>query len=129
MQLAAYVFAQNATIDKVQFTMAVPGQAPVSICQAFKSGEDLYTCNWDVTLHGTPFHNGPVTLGFTLNGNANNGVARAPAINPDGVRTGMIRYVEIQPNDIYAGYAATDFARPAAYQKVTGSWTVPQAQC
>ena len=129
LKLSAYVFAQNATINEVQFTMAVPGQAPLSICHAIKSGEDIYTCDWDVTLNGYPFHNGSATLGFTLNGNANSGVARASAINPDGVRTGMVRYVEIQPNDIYAGYAATDFVRPAPYHKVIGRWTVPPAQC
>src|SRR6266851_504964 len=70
LKLSAYVFAQNATIDEVQFTMAVPGQALLSICNAFKSGEDIYTC-----------------------------------------------------------YAATNFTRLAAYQKVTGRWTVPPAQC
>src|SRR5215469_8576591 len=108
MQLAAYVFAQNATIDKVQFTMAVPGQVPVSLCEAFKSGEDIYACDWAVTLNGIPFHSGPVTLGFTLNGNANNGGALTVAVNPDGIRTGMVRYVVTQLNHIYAGYAATD---------------------
>lgn len=41
----------------------------------------------------------------------------------------MVRYVESQPNYTYAGYAAMDFTRPAAYQKVTGRWTVPPAQC
>jgi hypothetical protein len=99
------------------------------ICDAFKSGEDIYSCYWDVTLNGNPFNNGLATLGFTLDGNANSGVAHAPAINPDGVRTGMVRYVETQRNTYYAGYAATDFARPTAYQKVTGRWTVPPAQC
>ncbi len=129
MELSAYVFAQNATIVGVQFTATVPGQAPRRICEANTSGGDIYSCDWPVTLDGNPFRNGPVTLGFTLNGNANNGGALASAVNPDGVRTGMVRYVVTQPNNIYAGYAATDFTRPAAYQKVTGRWTIPQAHC
>jgi len=125
MRLCACLFAQNGIIDRVQFTMAVVTQAPVPICQAHNSGGDLYTCNWDIRLNGDPFHNGPVTLGFTLNGNSQGGAALAPAINPDGARQGAVTFVETQPNDIYAGYAATNFDAFTAYQKVTGSWTVP----
>lgn len=129
MRLSAYVFAQNATINRVQFTMAVVTQAPVPICEAHNSGGDLYTCEWNITLNGTPFQNGPVTLGFTLNGNSQGGVALAPAVNPDGARTGVVTFVETQPNDIYAGYAATNLVSVTTYQKVTGSWTVPPASC
>jgi len=129
VKLSAYVFAQNAIIDDVQFTAAVPGQVPLSICTAFNSGENIYSCDWDVTLNGNPFHNGPVTLGFTLNGNTNSGSALSPAVNPDGVRIGVVRYVLTQTNDYYAGYAATNLAQSVAYQKVTGHWRVPQAHC
>lgn len=129
LRLSAYVFAQNVVLNGVQFTMALPGQAPVSICDAFRVVGDLYTCDWDLTLNETNFHNGPVTLGFRLNGNTEDGVALAPVINPDGVRAGTITYVTTQTNDIYAGYAALDFTHPAAYQKVTGRWTVPTAHC
>jgi hypothetical protein len=129
IKLSAYVFAQNAIIEDVQFTAARSGQAPVTICEAFKSSENIYSCNWDITLHGIPFHNGPVTLGFTLNGNSDIGGALAPAVNPDGIRHGVVRYVLTQSSNFYAGYAATDFARSVTYQKVTGRWTVPQAHC
>src|SRR5205085_6745498 len=122
-------FAQTAIIDRVQFTMAVVTQPPAPICDAHNSGGDLYTCTWNISLNGTPFQNGPVTLGFTLNGNSQGGVALAPAVNPDGARTGAVTYVETQPNDIYAGYAATNFVSVTTYQKVTGTWTVPPAAC
>lgn len=129
LRLSAYVFAQNATIVNVQFTLTAAGQPAVTICQAFKSGADLYSCDWDIMLNGVPFRNGPVTLGFTLNGNRQGGVALAAQVNPDGVRRGMVTYVETQPNDIYAGYAATNLASSTAYQKVTGHWSVPPASC
>lgn len=129
LSLSAYVFAQNVALDRVQFTMTEPGQGSVFICQAFQNGEDIYTCNWDLTLHGKFFHNGPVTLGFSLTGNTANGHALAPVVNPDGVLAGTVTYVSTQPNDIYAGYAATDFDQQAAYQKVMGRWTVPPAHC
>lgn len=129
MRLSAYVFAQNVTISHMQFTMAAFGQAPVSICEGMKSGDDIYTCNWDATLNGTPIHNGPLRLGFTVNGNKVSGAALAPEVNPDGIHTGTITFVETQPNDIYAGYAAVDFSGSTTFQKVTGSWAVPAAQC
>lgn len=127
--LSAYVFAQNATINDVQFTAAAPGQAPSPICEAVATGKDFFSCRWDFTVNGTYFHNGPITLGFTLNGSLYNGISLEPAMNPDGTRTGVVRYVLTQPASFYAGYAATDLAQPAAYQKVTGSWIVPQARC
>ena len=129
MTLSAYVFAQNASIDSVQFTAAVPGQAPVSICETVAIGEDIFSCPWNFMVNGTYLHNGPLIFGFTLNGRSNSGSSLQPTVNPDGVRTGKVRYVETQSNGIYAGYAATDLAQSAAYQKVTGQWTVPQAFC
>lgn len=129
MTISAYVFAQNVFLDGVQFTMTIPGQAPVSVCQAFQSGEDMYSCDWDLTENGKFFSNGPVTLGFKLGANSKNGLALASLINPDGVLTGTITYAQTQPNDTYAGYAATDFDHPPAYQKVTGRWVVPAAHC
>jgi hypothetical protein len=129
MTLSAYVFAQNATIDTVQFTAAVPGQAPVPICETVAIGKDLFSCLWDFMLNGTYFHNGPITFGFTLNGSQYSGNSLEPTVNPDGIRTGVVRYVLTQSASFYAGYAATDLAQPGAYQKVTGHWTVPQAHC
>ncbi len=127
--LSAYVFAQNATIDNVQFTAAVPGQAPVPICETVAIGKDLFSCPWNFMLNGTYLHNGPIIFGFTLNGRLYTGSSLEPTVNPDGVHTGMVRYVLTQSNDIYAGYAATDLVQSSAYQKVTGRWTVPQAYC
>jgi Peptidase A4 family len=130
VQLSAYAFAQNVTINAVNFTAAESGQAPVTICTASSGVGDIYTCNWDLTLDGTPFQNGPVTLGFTLDGSRKVGAAPAPVINPDGARSGVVTYELTQPNDIYAGYAATNLIRPVTtYQQVTGRWTVPQASC
>jgi len=130
MSLSVQVFAQNATVNKVQFTVTVPGQAAVTVCEAIASGEDSYSCVWDFMLNGNYLHNGQFTLGFTLNGSSNGWGSPESAENPDGVRTGVARYVVTQPNGFYAGYAATDLARrTVAYQKVTGHWTVPKAHC
>ena len=130
MTLSIQVFAQNATVTKAQFTVMVPGQAPVTVCEAIASGENTYSCVWDFRLNGNYLHNGQFTLGFILNGSSNGWGSPESAQNPDGVRTGIARYVVTQPNGFYAGYAATDLARrTAAYQKVTGHWTVPKAHC
>jgi hypothetical protein len=129
IKLSAYVFAQNVNVSHMQFTMAAFDQAPVPICEGVISGDDIYTCNWDATLNGMPVHSGSLRLGFTLIGNRESGAALAPEVNPDGIRTGTITLVETQPNDIYAGYAAVDFSGSTTFQKVTGSWTVPPAQC
>ena len=129
MTLAAHVFAQNATIDTVQFTAAIPGQTAVPICGAIVNGEDTYSCAWDFTLKRTYFHNGPVSIGFTLHGKSNNGRVLQAIVNPDGVRTGVARHVVAQPSDNYVGYAATDFSQSTTYTKVTGHWMVPQVQC
>src|SRR5258707_1289536 len=116
--------------EKVQFSVTVPGQAAVTACESIASGEDTYTCVWDFRLNGNYLHNGQFTLGFILNGSSNGWGSPESAENPDGIRTGVARYVVTQPNGFYAGYAATDLAqRTAAYQKVTGHWTVPEAHC
>ena len=130
MTLSVQVFAQNATVEKVQFTVTVPGQAAVTVCETIASGEDTYTCVWGLRLNGNYLHNGQFTLGFSLSGSSNGWGSPESAVNPDGTRTGIARYVLTQPNGFYAGYAATDLAsKTAAYQKVTGHWTVPEAHC
>ncbi len=129
LTISAYIFAQNAVLNRVVFTMTLPGQTPVSICQAFQRGEDLYTCDWDLTENGNIFSNGQVTLGFSVEGNTQDGAVLTTVINPDGVQTGTITYVQTETNETYAGYAATSFGRPAAYQKVSGRWVVPPAHC
>ena len=130
MTLSVQVFAQNATVNKVQFTVSVPGQAPVTVCEDVASGKDTYICVWDFMLNGSYLHNGQFTLGFILKGSSNGWGSPESAANPDGVRTGAARYVVTQPNGYYAGYAATDLTRRTeAYQKVTGHWTVPKAHC
>jgi hypothetical protein len=126
--LSAYVFAQDARIDSVQFMVAVPGQAPMPVCSARPVGGDIYACNWELTLNGVLLHNGPVTVGFTVRGNWHGDVSKS-LVNPDGQRTEIIRYALPQDTNIYAGYAATNLAGQASYQKVTGQWTVPHASC
>jgi hypothetical protein len=129
LTISAYVFVQDAILDGVAFTLRLPGRAVVSICQALQSGGDVYTCTWDLTANGEVFPNGQVTVGLSLDGSTTNGSNFAPVVNPDGVLTGTVTYVRTQLSENYAGYAATDFAHPAAYQKVSGRWTVPSAQC
>jgi hypothetical protein len=126
--LSAYVFAQNTNIDSVQFIVTVPGRAPLPVCTAVLVSEDTYSCPWDLTFNGVYLHNGPVTVGFTLHGNWHGSTSKT-LMNPDGLRTDIIRYALPQTTNIYAGYAATDFARQTTYQKVTGHWIVPRATC
>jgi hypothetical protein len=126
--LSAYVFTQDANINNFQFTVARPGQAPMPICTATPVGEDIYSCSWDLTLNGVYLHNGPVTIGFTLSGDWHGNSSKS-LVNPDGLRTEIIRYALSQTTNIYAGYAATDFAKQTTYQEVTGHWIVPRANC
>lgn len=129
LTISAYVFAQNVFLTRVAFTITLPGRASVSTCQAFQSDGDLSTCDWDLTAGGTVFPNGQVTIGFALAGHTVGGSALTPVINPDGLLTGTITYVQTQLSENYAGYAATDLAHPVAYQEVSGSWVVPPARC
>jgi hypothetical protein len=129
LHLAAYVFAQNVVLNGIQFTMTLPGREPISICEAIQIAEDYYTCDWNLTLNGIYLPNGPVTLGFQIHGNSQDGVALAPGINPDGVRAGTITYVTTEASENYAGYSVHNLAQPAAYQKVSGRWSVPRAHC
>jgi peptidase A4-like protein len=126
--LSAYVFAQDTNIDDVQFMITVPGRAPMPVCTATPAGGDIYACNWDLTLNGDYLHNGPVTIGFTLHGSWHRNSSKS-LVNPDGPRTEIIRYALPQTTDIYAGYAATDLEGQTTYQKVTGHWIVPRANC
>jgi hypothetical protein len=128
LTIAAYVFAQNVILDRVAFIITLPGRTSVSVCQAFQSGEDLYTCDWNLTVNGAFFPNGQVSVGLTLAGQTPGGV-QTPVVNPDGLLSGTVTYVQTQLSTNYAGYAATDFARQAAYHRVGGRWVVPPAAC
>src|SRR3989440_10907618 len=61
MTLSAYVFAQNATINNVQFTAAVTGQAPMPTRETVAICKDFFSCPRYFMLHGTYFHIGPIT--------------------------------------------------------------------
>ncbi len=124
LTLSALAFAQGIPIEGVQFTATMAGQAPTTICDVAVSSGNRYICHWNLARLGTRFQNGPVTFGFRVYGRANKAV-----VNPDGVRSGIVRYVETQPNDIYAGYAATGLGRLTSYTKVTARWTVPEVHC
>jgi hypothetical protein len=126
--LSAYVFAQDASIDSVQFMITVPGQAPTPVCSARPAGGDIYVCNWDLTLNGALLRNGPVMVGFIVQGSWHGSTSKS-LVNPDGQRTEIIRYALPQNTNIYAGYAATNLAGQTTYQKVTGHWVVPHASC
>lgn len=132
MPLSANVFAQNVSIVSVQFTLYLQGgQSPITLCDARNSSGATWSCVWDMTENGTYLNNGPIAVGFTINGKAQNGTALAPVVDPDGRRAGTLTYVQTQPTSNYAGYAATNLNlnSTVSYQKVTGSWTVPVANC
>jgi hypothetical protein len=125
LTLSVMAFAQGAAIEGVQFTATVAGQTPTTICNETVPTGNSYRCIWNLAQRGIPFQNGPVTFGFSMYGRAGKAV-----VNPDGVRSGIVRYVETQPNDIYAGYAATDLGQmTASYTEVTARWQVPAVQC
>ena len=126
--LTARVFAQDVIIDGIQFTIAVGGDTHVQTCDAYLSSENTYSCSWQFKQQGKILHNGPVTFGFILKGRSQSGSALKPEVNPAGVRTGVIRYIQVEEG-IYAGYSATDLNGTAAYKKVTGSWIVPRVYC
>src|SRR5260370_1294868 len=119
LKLSAYVFAQNATIDEVRFTMAVPGQAPLSICNAFKSGEDIYTCGRPLGTKRSTYHNGEGTQAYKKKVKVKSGEGWSVVRNPNRTHTVMVMFLEIQPDDIHTKKAPTDFTMLAAYQKVT----------
>jgi Peptidase A4 family len=126
--LSARVFTQDTIIDSLQFTIAMAGEADVQICDAHFSSGDTYSCTWQFKQNGKILQNGSVTFGFVLNGHSQSGSPLKPDMNPAGIRTGVIRYV-LSQGGIYAGYAATNLNGSAKYQKVTGSWVIPQVDC
>jgi hypothetical protein len=126
--LSARVFTQDAIIDGVQFTAAIAGGAATPICDAHLNNGNIYSCTWQFKQRGKILHNGSITFGFVLKGHSQRGSPLAPEVNPAGIRTGVIRYV-LSQDGIYAGYAATDLSGTATYQKVTGSWVIPQLHC
>ncbi|QBD78098.1 hypothetical protein EPA93_19695 [Ktedonosporobacter rubrisoli] len=122
--LAVKAFAQNKQIKQVQFTATLPGQLPVPICNASTPDKDTYTCQWDLILNGSRLSNSPVVFGFTIQSEQGQ-----PLVNPDGVRTGTARYVSTQSTTIYAGYAAINLNGEQGYEKVLGTWNIPQSSC
>jgi len=125
--LSAYVFAQNLSINSVEFVASgAAGQMP--ICTARLVGDGLYSCKWNLQLEGEYFHNGRVTIGFRLLGEDAKQTTNS-VLNPDGLRNGIVRYAKHFLSENYAGYAATDLNGTAAYHKVTGRWTVPTVSC
>ena len=126
--LSAFVFAPDAIIDSVQFTIAIAGERDVQLCNAHSGSGDTYSCTWQFKQPGKILSNGLVTFGFVLKAHSQSGKPLAPEVNPAGIRTGAIRYV-LSLDGIYAGYAATDLNGTAKYQKVIGSWVIPQVRC
>ena len=124
VDLSAHIFAQNNIIHDVRFTATLPGQSPITICQGTSVDGANYICRWNAKLQGNYLRNGKVIFGFTLERRQGNAL-----VNPDGVRSGIIRYVVTQPNNIYAGYAATDFMREISHKKISAQWIVPAASC
>ncbi len=126
--LSIKAFAQQNAISSVAFTATRLGHAATQICSTQFSGADgsTYSCTWDMTTGPVIVGNGPITFGFTIT------PARGKALaNPDGMRTGVARYVFTQSNDIYAGYAAVSIRQssPIQFGQVIGRWSVPVANC
>lgn len=126
--LSAYAFGQNVTKLVVNFTL-VTGQTSIPLCSVSSGVGNRYTCNWDLRHNGTYISSGKSVLGFSIGSHPQAGVVLAPVPNPDGLRTGIITYEKTQFSSNYAGYAAIDFSGAKTFQSVSGSWTVPVANC
>jgi Peptidase A4 family len=124
VDLSAHIFASGNAVHSVHFTASFPGEAPVTICRGISVDSANYTCRWDARPQGSYLHNGKVTFGFVLDEDQGKSL-----LNPDGMRSGIVRYVVTQSNDIYAGYAAMDFTRPISHKKISAQWVIPTASC
>jgi len=121
--LSIQAFSQDSSIQIVRFTASMSGQAPITVCDAVLSTTNTYTCSWDLMFGREVLRNGQVSFGFTI-------YAGGKAIaNPDGTRSGMIRYVFTEKSDIYAGYDAANFNQAGTNDDVKAQWTVPRASC
>jgi hypothetical protein len=124
VDLSVHIFAPANVVHDVRFTASLSGAAPVTICQGVSVDGANYTCQWNARPQGNYLHNGRVTFGFILDTRQGKSL-----MNPDGIRSGIVRYVVTQQNDIYAGYAATDFAHPISHKKISAQWSIPRAKC
>ncbi|HLZ60529.1 MAG TPA: G1 family glutamic endopeptidase [Ktedonosporobacter sp.] len=124
--LSAFIFSQKLTIASVQFTATVVGQPPAVLCNATAlPAQPNYSCTWNFRFTNGYFHNGTVTFGFRIL----NSQGQATAENPDGLRSGIARYVATENAPYYAGYAAISPNLSGTYSRVSGRWTVPVAYC
>jgi hypothetical protein len=134
-QLSAQIFAQHYAdhISAVHFYLERGQGAETSICQAPYDGiSTTVSCSWDLRAgeesngSGTPISNGPIRIGFSLI-ITDTSVER----NPDGIISGIARYIANVQSENYSGYAAQsiDQPQPTHYHSATMSWTVPAVQC
>lgn len=127
--LSALVFAQNYAnhISHIRFYLLGSGGSRTSICdEPYDGASEVVNCQWDRTVNGgTPISNGPVKIGFSLltdNGQVN---------DPDGIISGIVRYIATQRSYNYAGYSAQSISQPQPthYRSSAMSWTVPAVHC
>ncbi len=124
VNLSARIFAAGTTVHTVRFTASLSGEAAVTICWGLSVDGANYTCQWNARLQGNYLHNGKITFGFVVDARQGKSLE-----NPDGMRSGIVRYVVTQSNNIYAGYAAMDFTRPISHKKISAQWIIPTANC
>ncbi len=132
LSLSMQLFSQNDQISSVRFFLLDLQGNSSGICTIPYNGTDLVTCDWNLTLgsnndpqHDPPITNGPLKLGFSIQSE------KSLVIDPDGIRSGIARYVATQASENYAGYAAAA-ANPnllVHYQQTRMQWRVPQVTC
>lgn len=132
VDLAVRAFAQHTSISHVEFTAAMPGASPETICDSQIAKDDTFTCHWSMQWQGSYLRNGPITFGFILHGKD-----EVKSTNPDGTRQGNAWYIRTENTLNYAGYMAYDLNQDlkqalkqgVKYQKVSAKWTIPLAHC
>jgi hypothetical protein len=134
IKLSAHIFPQNVSINKVQFILLSPGKAAMPICDisapdSSDSARADYSCDWGFRTGVTYQVNGSITVGFTIYyGNQQQSLKQM--INPDGVRSGVMRYAKTVQSSNYAGYDTTDMNTDnGKNQNVSATWKLPQIPC
>ncbi|PZW22469.1 peptidase A4-like protein [Thermosporothrix hazakensis] len=122
LSLSVRAFARDLDISSVRFTAELPNQQKQTLCEATTASNELYTCVWN--FGGQSLQSGPVTLSYTIQADNGNSLS-----NPDGTRSGTVRYAETQTTANYAGYAGTNLDQSIQHESVRAEWKVPAAYC
>lgn len=132
IKLSTFIFLQNASIDKVQFILTSPDKAPTPICDISNPDNigNSYSCDWDFRTGVTYQDNGSITVGFTIYySNQQQNIVKQMT-NPDGLRSGILRYAKTIQSSNYAGYDATNLNTDNGENKnISASWQIPRIPC